>query len=79
MRKAILLLFAALFIFTAAFAQQPLTGKVLDKDGLPLAGVNITNKKITALPPPVTMEVSAWPAQLVMSWRYPWWVILPRL
>jgi iron complex outermembrane receptor protein len=45
MRKAILLLFAVLFIFTAAFAQQPLTGKVLDKDGLPLAGVNITNKK----------------------------------
>jgi iron complex outermembrane receptor protein len=45
MRKALLLFFACLLLFTPLFAQETITGKVTDKDGLPLAGVSVKNKR----------------------------------
>ncbi len=45
MRKIIILLVSFLFITDIAFAQQTVTGKVTDVNGLPLAGVSIKSVK----------------------------------
>lgn len=42
--KMPLILFASMFCIMQAFAQQKVTGKVQDKDGTPIAGVNILLK-----------------------------------
>lgn len=46
MRKALLLLVAFLCIGLVSFAQQMVTGKIVDANGLPLAGVSVKSKKI---------------------------------
>ena len=45
MRKALALVLAILFMSVAAFAQQTVSGKIVDANGVPLAGVNIKSKK----------------------------------
>ncbi len=45
MRKAIFLFISFLFTRALVFAQQTITGKVVDTNGLPLAGVSVKSKK----------------------------------
>lgn len=45
MRKALMLLVSLLFAAVSTFAQQTVSGKVTDANGLPLAGVTVTSKK----------------------------------
>ncbi len=45
MRKFIFLFISILFITTVAVAQQTVTGKITDPNGLPLAGVSVKSKK----------------------------------
>lgn len=44
MRKAILFSFSLLLLLQGVWAQQTVTGKITDKEGLPLAGVSVRNK-----------------------------------
>ncbi len=44
MNKALLLL-CAILLSTVAFAQQPITGKISDVNGLPIAGVSVKSKQ----------------------------------
>jgi iron complex outermembrane recepter protein len=44
MRKAILLSFSLILLLQETFAQQSVSGKITDKEGLPLAGVSVRNK-----------------------------------
>lgn len=45
MRKAFLFLFLSCIFSLAVFAQQIVSGKILDANGLPLAGVSVKSKK----------------------------------
>ncbi len=45
MRKLFLLLFSLIFITETVYAQRTVSGKVVDSNGLPLAGVSIKSKK----------------------------------
>ncbi|HEX7845535.1 MAG TPA: carboxypeptidase-like regulatory domain-containing protein, partial [Chitinophagaceae bacterium] len=45
MRKLFLLSFSLLFMLTTVFAQRTVSGKIVDANGLPLAGVSIKAKK----------------------------------
>ncbi len=45
MRKAFILFLVLFFTGLAAFAQQNITGKVVDPNGIPLAGVSVKSKK----------------------------------
>ncbi len=45
MRKALLLFLAFFFAGLAAFAQQTISGKIVDANGIPLAGVSVKSKK----------------------------------
>lgn len=45
MRKAFLFLIASFFFSLAVWAQQTVSGKILDANGLPLAGVSVKSKK----------------------------------
>lgn len=45
MKKILLLTLAFIFAGLSCFAQQTITGKIVDANGVPLAGVNIKSKK----------------------------------
>lgn len=45
MRKPLLLICAFVFLLGDVFAQQSITGKISDSNGLPLAGVSVKSKK----------------------------------
>ena len=46
MRKALFVFISFLFVGLVATAQQTVTGKVVDANGLPLAGVSVKSKKV---------------------------------
>lgn len=45
MHKALLLIICSIFSITLLYAQQTVTGKVTDSNGLPVAGVSVKSKK----------------------------------
>ncbi|MFZ1533680.1 MAG: hypothetical protein WAT14_05895, partial [Chitinophagaceae bacterium] len=45
MRKVLFLFISFLFIGVVATAQQTVSGKIIDANGIPLAGVSVKSKK----------------------------------